>query len=146
MNSTEWLVIGGLLIIFLLAGYAVWLWYQVWRTRQRRARQQRERNTRLAADIRILAQGLLEQQLPPIEGAIRIKVLMDNYSGPRRADLNLAVFETIYDATAHIPTHQAWKELPPAQRRQHEQQMERLEQAHQAELQRATQALIAGLQ
>lgn len=144
MGLSEWLMIGGLLLILLLAGYAVWLWYQVWRRRQQRLLQTRERNERLAGDIRLLARGLCEGQVPPIEGAIRIKVLLDNYDGPRRANLNLTVFETLYDATAHIPTHEDWKALPAAQRRQHEQFMETLEQQHRDELQRAAQALRTG--
>lgn len=145
MNSNEWLVIGGLLLIFLLAGYAAWLWYRVWRNRQRQEQLLRERNARLSGDIRILAQGLLEGQLPLIEGAIRIKVLLDNYTGARPANLNADVFETVYLATVHIPTHQAWKDLPPDQRRQHERDMESLEQQHRAALLQAADTLHTGL-
>lgn len=146
MSANEALVISGLLVIFILAGYAAWLWYRVWRHRQRQHRQQVERNARLAGDIRILAQGLLEDQVPLIEGAIRIKVLLDNYSGPRRADLPVQVFETIYDATAHIPTHQAWKDLPLSQQREYGQIMLALEQRHGEQLRQAAQALRTGLQ
>lgn len=146
MNTTDWLVISGLLVICILAGYAAWLWYRIWRNRQQQVKLQQERNARLAGDLRILAQGLLEGQLPPIEGAIRIKVLLDNYSGPRPPGLDASVFETVYDATAHIPTHQAWKDLPLAQRQQHERQMEGLEQQYHDELHRAAQSLKAGLQ
>ena len=146
MSITDWLVISGLLVICILAGYAAWLWYRIWRNRQQQAKLQQERNTRLAGDLRILAQGLLEGQLPPIEGAIRIKVLLDNYSGPRPSDLDASVFETLYDATAHIPTHQAWKDLPPAQRQQHERQMEELEQQYHDALHRAARSLKSGLQ
>lgn len=146
MSTTDWLVISGLLVICILAGYAAWLWYRIWRSRQQQAMLQQERNTRLAGDLRILAQGLLAGQLPPIEGAIRIKVLLDNYSGARPSDLDASVFETLYDATAHIPTHQAWKDLPLAQRQQHERQMEELEQQYHDELHRAAQSLKSGLQ
>ena len=146
MNTTEWLVIGGLLLIFILAGYAAWLWYRVWRNRQHQLQRRRERNARLSEDIRILARGLMEEQLPLVEAAIRIKVLLDNYSGPRQADLDVQVFELIHGATVHIPTHQAWKDLPLAQRREYEQQMAELEQQHRDRLQRAARALLEGLQ
>lgn len=146
MNTTEWLVIGGLLLIFILAGYAAWLWYRVWRNRQRQLQQRHERNTRLAEDIRILARGLVEDQIPLIEAAIRIKVLLDNYSGPRRADLDVQVFADLYDATAHIPTHQAWKDLPLVRRHEHEQLMTELEQQHRGQLQQAARTLLGGLQ
>lgn len=145
MSSNEWLVIGGLLLIFLLAGYAAWLWYRVWRNHQRQDRLLRERNSRLSGDIRILAQGLLEDQLPLIEGAIRIKVLLDNYSGARPANLDADIFEAVYTATAHIPTHQAWKDLPLAQRREHEHYMTTLEQQYGERLRAAAQVLRSGL-
>lgn len=146
MSTREWLVLGGLLLIFVLAGYAAWLWYQIWRRRQQQRMQRQERNQRLAGDIRLLAQALCEGQLPPIEGAIRIKVLLDNYSGPRQADLDVSVFEAIYEATAHIPTHQAWKALPLAGRRRYEQHMQTLEQQHRDQLHQAAQRLRTGLQ
>lgn len=146
MSRGEWLVISGLLLIFILAGYAAWLWYQVWRNRQRQLQQRQERNARLAGDIRILAQGLLDDQLPLIEGAIRIKVLLDNYTGPRRAGVDTRVLETVYDATVHIPTHQAWKDLPLTQRREHEQLMLALGQQHGEQLRKAAQALRTDLQ
>lgn len=145
MNMTDWLVIAGLSIIFALAVYAAVLWRRVWHNQQRLARQLQERNERLLGDVRILAQSLLSGQLPMIEGAIRIKVLLDNYSGPRRAELDVRVLETIYDATAHIPTHQHWKELPAAQRRLHQQQMETLETRHRSEVERVARVL-SGLQ
>lgn len=145
MTINDWLIILGLITIFALALYAVILWRRVWRNQQRLAKQEQERNTRLEGDIRILAQSLLSGQLPLIEGAIRIKVLLDNYSGQRRADVNLQVFETIYDATAHIPTHQAWTELPKAQRRLHERQMETLEAQHRSEVVQIARVLSSGV-
>lgn len=145
MTNSDWLIILGLVIIFALALYAVVLWRRVWHNQQLMTTQENERNSRLEGDIRILAQGLVTGQLPVIEGAIRIKVLLDNYSGPRRADLDTRVFETIYDATAHIPTHQAWKDLPKAQRRLHERQMETLETQHHSEVQQVAGVLSQGL-
>lgn len=145
MTINDWLIILGLITIFALALYAVILWRRVWRNQQRLARQEQERNARLEGDIRILAQSLLSGQLPLIEGAIRIKVLLDNYSGQRRADLDLQVFETIYDATAHIPTHQAWTDLPKTQRRLHERQMETLETQHRSDVLQIARALSNGV-
>lgn len=145
MTYSDWLIILGLVIIFALALYAVVLWRRVWRNQQRLARQERERNDRLEGDIRILAQSLLSGQLPVIEGAIRIKVLLDNYSGERPVGLNLQVLETIYEATAHIPTHQAWQALPKPERRLHERQMETLEARHRSAVEQIAQQLSGGL-
>ncbi|SDS64315.1 Protein of unknown function [Halopseudomonas litoralis] len=145
MTNNDWLIILGLVIIFALAMYAVILWRRVWRNQQLLTRKEEERNVRLEGDIRILAQSLVTGQLPVIEGAIRIKVLLDNYSGARRADLDVRVFETIYDATAHIPTHQAWKDLPKAQRKLHERQMETLEAQHRSEVEQVARVLSNGV-
>ncbi|MFN3580307.1 MAG: DUF2489 domain-containing protein [Pseudomonas sp.] len=121
------LALAGLVIVIALAVYAFILWRQVLDRQAAAKVQLRERNQRLASDIEFLAASLVDGQLPVIEGSIRIKVLLDNYSGPRRAELDVGVFEVIYDATAHIPTHQAWKSLPSAERKLHERQMETLE-------------------
>jgi ABC-type nickel/cobalt efflux system permease component RcnA len=149
MSVEFWLAVGAVLIIAGLAGYAIWLWFRVWQQQKARtaAREQirDERNARLARDIEFLAQSLLSGQVPAIEGAIRIKVLLDNYSGPRRAGLELQVFETIYDSTAHIPTHQSWKALSRSERRFHERHMETLEDKHREELKNAASQLTKGL-
>lgn len=145
MTTLNWLALAGLAIILALAAYALVLWRQVQRKSETEQAQRREREERLAADIEFLANSLTTGQLPPIEGAIRIKVLLDNYTGPRRETLDLTVFETVYDATAHIPTHQAWKQLPRDERRVLEAQMEEIEQTHQSRLQEAAAQLGKGL-
>ena len=129
MTTLNMLALAGLIIILVLAAYALSLWRDVRRKTELEQQQQRDREQRLAADIEFLAQSLVNGQVPPIEGAIRIKVLLDNYTGPRRETLDLAVFETVYDATAHIPTHQAWKDLPRTTRREHEETMLAIETA-----------------
>lgn len=145
MTTFNWLALAGVLIILALATYAFVLWRKVL---ARKAEQQAlavERNQRLAGDIIILANSLLDGQLPMIEGSIRIKVLLDNYYGPRRADLDIGIFERIYDATAHIPTHQGWKDLPKAERTLHEQQMQTLERDHKEAVFEAARNISRGL-
>lgn len=144
MSQTNLLLIGASAVVVALSIYAALLWRKVWRNKQLVAQNYEERNARLEGDIRILAQGLTSGELPLIEGAIRIKVLLDNYSGQRWNGLDVKVFETIYDATAHIPTHQKWKDLPKAERRLHERQMETLEKKHSAEVQRIAAQLGIG--
>lgn len=67
------------LLIAALAGYALYLWRRVWRNERQHAELKEKQQTALAEDLRILASCLLDEQLPLIEGAIRIKVLLDNY-------------------------------------------------------------------
>lgn len=144
MTTYSWLALAGLIIIA-LAVYAFVLWKQVLTRKAQQRTIATERNQRLASDIIILANSLLEGQLPVIEGSIRIKVLLDNYYGPRRADLDVSVFERIYDATAHIPTHQGWQDLSKAERQLHEQQMDVLERDHYEAITLAAQNISRGL-
>lgn len=145
MQNHYWLIGAGILIIVALAAYAWTLWRKVWQQDEARAKALEARNDRLSGDIRIIAQSLLDGQVPTIEGAIRIKVLLDNYQGERREDLDVTIFERIYDQTAHIPTHQAWKDLSRAERKLHLRLMETLERDHRGEVEAAAQALTQGL-
>ncbi|MBL4611187.1 MAG: DUF2489 domain-containing protein [Pseudomonas sp.] len=145
MTTLNMLALAGLIIILVLAAYALSLWREVRRKTELEQQQQHDREQRLAEDIEFLAQSLVNGQVPPIEGAIRIKVLLDNYTGPRREMLDLAVFETVYDATAHIPTHQAWKDLPRTTRREHEETMLAIETGHKSRLEEAAAQLSQGL-
>lgn len=145
MTTSNWLILAGLIIIAGLAIYAAVLWRRVWQARRKSKSLESARNERLAGDIQLLAQSLLNAQVPVTEAAIRIKVLLDNYSGPRPAGLDVQVFEQIYEATAHIPTHQAWKDLPEAEQDSHREQMEILEEEHRAEVDRAARQLSTRL-
>jgi ABC-type nickel/cobalt efflux system permease component RcnA len=149
MSSELWLAIAAALVILALAAHATFLWVKVWKQQKAdtavKSSQEAQRNQRLARDIRFLADGLVTGQVPMIEGAIRIKVLLDNYSGARCMDMDLTVFEAIYDSTVHIPTHQSWQALPRSERRLHERHMETLERNHARDLLKAAEQLRKGL-
>ncbi|MEH6490713.1 DUF2489 domain-containing protein [Halopseudomonas sp.] len=145
MHLYHWLLLGGLLIIAALAGYAWYLWRRVWRQRADQQAQQDQRNARLAGDIQFIAQSLVNGQVPMIEGSIRLKVLLDNYAGPRREGLSLDIFTEVYDQTAHIPTHEAWKQLSAAERKLHLRLMDTIERDHQQQVQQASRQLADGL-
>lgn len=145
MTISNWLALAGVIIIMALTAYAIVLWRKVLARRAELRAMATQRNQQLASDIIILANSLIEGQLPVIEGSIRIKVLLDNYYGPRRADLDVSVFERIYNATAHIPTHQGWTALPKAERQLHEHQMEVLERDHHEAITLAAKNISRGL-
>jgi hypothetical protein len=145
MTILNMLALAGLAIILGLAAYATVLWRRVNHKTHTEKTSRLELEQRLAVDIEFLAQSLATGQVQPIEGAIRIKVLLDNYAGPRRESLDLTVFETVYDATAHIPTHKAWKDLPRDQRIVLEREMRAIEQTHKQRLESAATELSKGL-
>lgn len=135
------LVTGGLLIA-VLALYALYLWRRVWAQQRRQAQARRERHERLGGDLQILASSLLDEQLPLIEGAIRIKVLLDNYDSALSQDARCQVFHLLFEATAQVPTHADWKALDKSVRRQHEKHFSELELQHKAAARTAARWLL----
>ncbi len=130
------------LLIAALAAYALHLWRRVWHGEQQRADAEVQRQIALAEDLRILASSLLDEQVPLIEGAIRIKVLLDNYDANLGQDPRCQVFQQLYDATEHVPTHAAWKALDKLERRRHEANFSALELQYKAEARRSARWLL----
>ncbi|HAW62286.1 MAG TPA: DUF2489 domain-containing protein, partial [Pseudomonas sp.] len=111
------LLVIAVLLVAALAGYALYLWRRVWRNERLQAEARAQQQTALAEDLRILASCLLDEQLPLIEGAIRIKVLLDNYDVTLGQHPRCQVFQQLFDATEQVPTHAAWKALDKSERR-----------------------------
>jgi hypothetical protein len=124
------LLIAALAIIAGLAGYALWLWRQVWQRQRQQQALNHQRRERLGEDLHILAGSLLDGQLPMIEGAIRIKVLIDNYDTQLSQDTHSAVFHTLYEATIDVPTHAAWQALSATERSHYRSRFAALEREH----------------
>jgi hypothetical protein len=140
------LLAGGLLVVT-LALYALYLWRRVWAQQRSQAQAEQDRRERLGSDLQILASSLLDEQLPLIEGAIRIKVLLDNYDSALSQDTRCQVFHLLFEATAQVPTHADWKALDKSVRRQHEKHFNELELQHKAAARTAARWLLdEGLQ
>lgn len=143
MTGLTWaaLATGGLLIAA-LAVYALHLWRRVWAQQRSQAQANQDRHERLGGDLQILASSLLDGQLPLIEGAIRIKVLLDNYDSTLSQDSRCQVFHLLFEATAQVPTHADWKALDKTVRRQHEKHFTELELQHKAAARTAARWLL----
>lgn len=141
------LLLAGVVVVLVLGGYALHLWRRVWAQQKAYTAAESERQQRLHDDLRILAGSLLDEQMPLIEGAIRIKVLLDNYDIALSSDEHCRVFHALFDATSGIPTHAAWKQLSAAERRAHERHFSELELQHKAAARRGARWLLEeGLQ
>jgi hypothetical protein len=68
-----------------------------------------ERRLNATQSIKIIAQCMLDEQMELSEGCIRIKVLLDHVAPEFHQDPYFKVFSIIYDATRHMPTHEARK-------------------------------------
>lgn len=141
--SGFWLFIAaGILLLAVLAGYALHLWRRVWRQQQQQRAAAQASHAQLREDLRILAGALLEGQLPLIEGAIRIKVLLDNFDPQLSQDSRTEVFQLLFAATADIPTHADWQALERPERRRHEAHFSELELKHKAAARNAARWLL----
>ena len=109
-NLTLLVLLGSAVLIAALALYALHLWRRVWAQEKIQTQALNTQRERIGGDLRILASSLLEGQLQLIEGAIRIKVLLDNYDSSLSQDPRCEVFHLLFTATAQVPTHADWKE------------------------------------
>lgn len=136
------LLLAGLLVLALLGGLAVILWRRLAAQQAAYASAEDARQQRLAGDLRSLADDLLAERLPLIEGAIRIKVLLDNYSIALSNHEHCRVFHALFDATSGIPSHTGWKVLSAAERRAYERHFSALELQHKAAARRGARWLL----
>jgi hypothetical protein len=141
-NLTLLVLLGSAVLIAALALYALHLWRRVWAQEKIQVQSLNTQRERIGGDLRILASSLLEGQLPLIEGAIRIKVLLDNYDSSLSQDPRCEVFHLLFTATAQVPTHADWKALERSVRRQHEQRFSELELQHKAAARAAARWLL----
>ena len=141
-NLTLLFLLGSAVLIAALALYALHLWRRVWAQEKIQTQALNTQRERIGGDLRILASSLLEGQLPLIEGAIRIKVLLDNYDSSLSQDPRCEVFHLLFTATAQVPTHADWKALERSVRRQHEQRFSELELQHKAAARAAARWLL----
>lgn len=141
-NLTLLVLILSVALISALALYALHLWRRVWAKEKARNEALSTQRERIAGDLHILASSLLDGQLPLIEGAIRIKVLLDNYDSSLSQHEQCEVFHLLFAATAQVPTHAEWKALEKSVRRQHEQRFSELELQHKAAARNAARWLL----
>lgn len=136
----------GLFIVVVLAAMAYRAVSQL-RQQQRqlqRAQEQRVSETSLSAleGVRILAGSYLAGQVQASEVSLRIAVLLDQPGHPYEITSAGKAFTEMAAKLAHIPTHQAWKDLPVARQRKLRTEMENLETQHQDELTQSAEALL----
>lgn len=120
-------ILAGTALVVALGGYALHLWRQVWKRREQLESHKKEVSDKLAEDLKVLCSSLLDEQMPWVEGCIRLKVILEHYNFELSHDAEYAVFQEVFVATEHIPTHDAWKALDRAEKRKHEKTFATLE-------------------
>ncbi|MDE1461984.1 DUF2489 domain-containing protein [Spartinivicinus poritis] len=107
MLYTNIFLIFGILIILGLSAWAVILWREVFANQAKLKQFEKQQKDFLASSVKILALAIANDQLDLTEGAIRLKILLDNIDVNLVKQPDLAVFDTIYNATKHMATHDA---------------------------------------
>lgn len=145
---TTFYIIAGL-ITLALASYAAVLLFKL--NKQKKAIHQSElaqaekhdaQMKSIIESITSIAKAMQHEQCPVIEGCIRLKVLIDQLRLDEVLRDEFAVFYTIYDKTAHIPTHQGWKDLKTKEKMTHTKLMMELEAEHQSDIHEAVDKVI----
>ncbi len=149
---TTFYIIAGLISLG-LASYAAVLLFKL--NKQKKTMQQSElaqaekhdaQMKSVIESITSIAKAMQQEQCPTIEGCIRLKVLIDQLRLDEELRENFTVFYTIYDKTAHIPTHQGWKDLKTKEKMTHTKLMMELEAEHQSDISEAVDKVIVHFQ
>ena len=135
-QNLQWiLIVVGVVVI---AGLTFFILRQWRRLRQHRRAVERtralqsERRDSMIESIRILAMTLEQEQVEPSEGCIRIKGLLDHVEPELLEYSPYDIFQTMYEKTEHMPTHEARKQADPKLIRRLDEERFALE-AHHAE-------------
>lgn len=124
------LLIVASLIVIGLAFYAGKLLYLLHIQNKARRHKAETRRDYLDESIYTISMAVTQQQCSLSEASIRLCVLLDHLGdGSHYPDTYPAIHE-LYYRIRHMPTHDAWKALPKAQRRK----MEREREEYEAEL------------
>lgn len=123
-------ILAGTALVVALGGYALHLWRQVWKRRQQLESHKKEVSDKLAEDLKVLCSSLLDEQMPWVEGCIRLKVILEHYDYELSRDGRYDVFREVFVATKDIPSHDAWLALSRQERARHEETFEQLENRH----------------
>ncbi|ACV26869.1 DUF2489 domain-containing protein [Kangiella koreensis] len=149
---TTFYIIAGL-ITLALASYATFLLYKL--NKQKEAIEQSEAAQVEKHDAQIksiiesiisIAKAMQHEQCPTIEGCIRLKVLIDQLRLDEQLRDNFTVFYTIYDKTAHIPTHEGWKDLKTKEKMMHTKLMMEIESEYESEIKQSVDKAVLHFQ
>ena len=137
------------LVTLVLAIYATYLLLKVYQLKQSQKHANAVRDAKhdaqlksIIESINSIAAAMKQKQCPTIEGCIRLKVLLDQLRLADSGKDNFKVFYTIYDKTAHIPTHQAWKDLKREEKQEFSKYMTELEEQYQSDIDEAVESVI----
>ncbi len=141
----QWiLIILGLAVIGGLSLYIRRQWHRISHARKARERTeqlQAERRDKMIESIQILAMTIEQDQVEYSEGCIRIKGLLDHVAPELLSQRPYDVFQTMYEKTEHMPTHEARRQADPKLIRRLDEERFALERKYSDEIREAAMAI-----
>lgn len=139
MNTTVLIVIGiALLIIAKLAFVAFHLWRKVWQQQaeqeliaENAVKKSQENQAYIIESIQVICKTLINEEMNLSEGAIRLKVLADNFNFSEEERSKFKVIESLYELVSDLDTHEVRKKLPKKDRMRQDLQREKAETKYQ---------------
>ena len=95
--------------------------------------------------LKVLSGSVLDKQVEYSEACIRIKVILDATAPHLLAKKEFSVFNTVYEALQHMPTHEARKQTDKRFVHKLDQQRFEIEEQYAKEIEDATHALMLWL-
>lgn len=136
------------LVVGILAIIAAVMWRKVWVQKADNAAKLKDLEDKKLAhqayikeSLLVISETLIREEMNLSEGAIRLKVLLDNWEQPDRGLTFYKGIEDLHDAVGHFDTHDQRLKLSKDQRRQQDKEREKIE----AQLGEAFKADVAAL-
>jgi hypothetical protein len=102
----------------------------------------KEKKDNAINSIKVIAQCMIDKQVELSEGCIRVKVLLDHVAPELHEDEKFSVFTKMYNATEHMPTHEARKKTDKRIIFKLDQERFKLEEDNEDEILRASKAIL----
>ncbi len=126
--------------LLLIAGLGWYIFLMLKKERQAKAEQERklaemeakaqEQRDYLVDSIRVISMAMQDEQCELAEGSIRIKVLLDHLAPFLHEHEDFSIFNTMFEATKHMPILDEWKKLKLRKRYELTVEREALEEKH----------------
>ncbi|BBB27627.1 DUF2489 domain-containing protein [Amphritea japonica] len=144
------LIVVNLLVV---AGLSVYIWRLLLKQKTRRldaerklqeiAAEVREHRLYLIESLQVIAQSVINGEIPLVEACIRCKVLLDNLDPILGQREDLLVFNEVFQQSNHIPRMEAWKKLKGPQKVEFMGLIDQLEAKYKDSIHHAAKSLLA---
>ncbi len=147
-----WFIAFALILIVILSTVALYLWRKVWRLQAEEAKRRADAEQKrvetqayIIESLQVICHTLLREEMNISEGAIRLKVLLDNLGQPERGTAPYTMINQLHDAVSHFDTHEVRSALPKIERRLQDAKREALEDEHRTVFSEEVQMLLQQL-